>query len=143
MASFCLYSLPGRSLARTDLYVARPMVLERGFVDGPGASYQDYNPPMRIQLNDPEVILDFIMKLHEELYLENIQLDGVLFGVNDYFSIREFAAGKMSWSSKRDDQGFKINGVRILLDPMRDEGAPVAVFSENDAIKVMSMRRKS
>ncbi len=130
---------------RSSLYVARPIVLERGFVDGPGASYQDnYRPPMHIQLNDPTVILDYLMKLHEELYLENIHLEGVMFGVNDYFSIREMAATKMAWSASRDDNGgFKINGVRIMLDPMRDAGAPVAVFGESDAIKVMSMRRKS
>ncbi len=119
------------------------MVLERGFVEGPGASYQDFDPPMHVQLNNPETILDYLTKLQETLEFENIKLDGVMFGVNDYFSLRDLANTRSSWGMEFREECLTINGIRILIDPMRDAGAPVAVFNESEAIKVMSMRRKT
>ncbi len=126
---------------RASLMVARPMEIHDKYTMDPGPLRT--RPPMCIQLNDLTLLLDHFTKLHESLEYENIELYGVMFGVNDYFTLRDMADTKMGWSCEFEDSALKINGVKILLDPMRDGGAPVPVFTESEAIKVMSMRRKS
>ncbi len=122
----------------SSVYVARPMKVQRFGATSPGIP-----SPMRIDLRDPYLLLDYLTKLHNSLLYEDIRLDAVIFGVVDYFSLVELANTRITWSAEKVNGCFAINGVKILLDPMREGGAPVSVFTESEAIKVMSMRRKS
>jgi len=125
-----------------DLYIARPMKLGMRF-DEPVARLPLTLCPMRITLKDPEPLLEYLTSLYETLIESDIRLDGVLFGVSDYFTLRDLANTRSGWYCEMGEDGLTINGVRICLDPMRDDGPPVAMFEESEAIKVMSMRRKT
>lgn len=97
---------------------------------------------MRVDLRDPGPLLDDLVEVQERLLYENIKLDGMMYGVVDYFTLRDLAEDRMRIRVDNDRGDFTINDVRILLDPAREGGPPVAVFEESEALKVMSKRRK-
>ncbi len=105
--------------------------------DEPVTSFKPPRSHMEFSLKDPQVVLGYLMNLCETLYESDIKLEGVMFGATDYFTLRNMANNRGVWAGGQ----LSINDVKIMLDPMRDEGAPVAVFNETEAIKVLSMRK--
>lgn len=100
--------------------------------------------PIRIELEDAQPHLDFINEVRNGLDYENIHLDAIIFPSIAYISIKTFLEYRGFLSHSRGaNRGLEYMGVRILMDPKRDWGAPVLLFDEDEGMKVFSKRRTS
>lgn len=124
-----------------SIYIARPINMSRCTFSAPESLYDLPPPPMRVDLVDGRVILDHLFRIQESLNLENIKAAGIQLGIVDYYSLKQLAESRC-WAVDRIDGHFYMGDTRIYLDPMREQGPPVVLFSEGEAIKIMSMRRK-
>ncbi len=130
---------------KTQMWVPPPFRLSRNaFAQGPDAHRK---PPaaMLVELVDPEPVEEHVFAMMRQCEEENIKLDAIVLNSREYFSFRERMRDALRGIGKgrEKDASLVFNGVRILMDPMRDEGEPVPVFGEEAAIQMYALRRRA
>lgn len=96
-----------------------------------------------IELEDPGPIKEYVIALQRQCLEENIQVEGVVLNARAYFSFREHIHAQAWWSAAGSTDGCLVFlDMRIYMDPMRDDGEPVPLFSQDEAIKLYAMRKR-
>ncbi len=122
------------------MLIPRPPRYLKGAIRPDDPTYA-YEPPMKIDDVDGCKVLDRLMNEVEGNLEDNRIVEGVVYGPAEYFSLRDFICQR-GIMDKGGNSEFRINGVKVMLNPYGDDwDAPVLLFSEGDAIAILSKIR--
>lgn len=93
--------------------------------------------PMRIELEDPTPHIEFLRDLFDDLACDNIKIEAVMLPVRSYFTLKAYIDTR-----GRQARGMEIMGIRVLMNPRRDSGPPDLIFDDENALRVLSRRKK-
>lgn len=98
--------------------------------------------PMRIELEDPTPHAQYLEALSEDLMRDNVKVDAVMLPVKAYFSMQAFIDARGYGKYSGSGRGMEFMGMKILMDPRRDSGPPTLIFDDENALRVLSRRKK-
>lgn len=127
---------------RDKIWIAPPMQPGR---HGVTTRQLRESQPIEVKLVDGSRVLDDVQELITKAEKSNLQIKAIVLGAVSYVSLEEAMAeimGRMYRDRKAaDPNGFVINGIEFMIDPTRDEGAPVAVYGRASGIDAFALRK--
>lgn len=98
-----------------------------------------------VELRDPMPLREYLHNLAMQCAEQAITPYGVVFSAPDYFTLTEHLRPLLvracEDARERREDVFIFEGIRILLDPMRDDGEPLPLFDETNALDLYVMRK--
>jgi len=94
-----------------------------------------------VEIQDHRPIVMGLRALQDRYALENMQIVGVMLGSVTYLSLREYVNASERLSERHTGGHMEMLGMRIYMDPSRDEGPMVPLFGEREAINLYALRR--
>jgi hypothetical protein len=94
-----------------------------------------------VKIQDYRPIVMGLRALQDRYALENMMLVGVLLGAVTYLSLRKYVTASEHLSERHAGDHLEMLGMRIYMDPSRDEGPMVPLFAEREAINLYALRR--
>lgn len=97
---------------------------------------------VEVELEDYRPIVTYLNALRLDCDRENVRVSGVILGARPYLSLREHLRERATWSTRSEDGCIVFMDMRIFMDPMRDDGEPVPLFVEEEAVNLFAMRKR-
>jgi len=122
------------------LYIAPPLRMSDWSLEQP-ATAQRYEA-IAVELEDPAPIVEYLHALKQQCALENVEVHGVTLNSRAYFSLREWLQSRAWYKAAEGVETIEFDGMRVFMDPMRDDGEPVPLFEEREAVRLYGLRRR-
>ncbi len=95
-----------------------------------------------VELEDPAPIVEHLHALKRQCAEENVQVEGVVLSSRAYFSLQQWLRTRAWYHAPKGVAWMEFDGMRVFMDPLRDDGEPVPLFEEDEAVKLYAMRKR-